>query len=132
MERISKYQLGSMIILFQIGSTPLFELGIKANQDAWLVVVTSMLLGLMLLFLFLAIQRREPEKNLSQLLTQYFGSFVGKFLLLLYVRVLCLRSHAKCARFRGSFPLYHSSAWPHFRYYDDYDIVVDLFGLQRN
>ena len=84
MERISKYQLGSMIILFQIGSTPLFELGIKANQDAWLVVVTSMLLGLMLLFLFLAIQRREPEKNLSQLLTQYFGSFVGKFLLLLY------------------------------------------------
>ncbi|KRE44872.1 GerAB/ArcD/ProY family transporter [Paenibacillus sp. Soil522] len=85
MEQISKYQLGSMIILFQIGSTPLFELGIKANQDAWLVVVTSMLLGLMLLFLFLAIQRREPEKNMSQLLTQYFGSFAGKFLLLLYV-----------------------------------------------
>lgn len=84
MERISKYQLASMIILFQIGSTPLFELGIKANQDAWLVVITSMLLGLMLLFLFLAIQRREPEKNLSQLLTHYFGSFVGKLLLLLY------------------------------------------------
>lgn len=84
MERISKYQLASMIILFQIGSTPLFELGIKANQDAWLVVITSMLLGLMLLFLFLAIQRREPEKNLSQLLTHYFGSYVGKLLLLLY------------------------------------------------
>ncbi|MEV5027977.1 GerAB/ArcD/ProY family transporter [Paenibacillus sp. LPE1-1-1.1] len=84
MERISKYQLASMIILFQIGSTPLFELGIKANQDAWLVVITSMLLGLMLLILFLAIQRREPEKNLSQLLTHFFGSFVGKLLLLLY------------------------------------------------
>ncbi|MDQ0900621.1 MULTISPECIES: GerAB/ArcD/ProY family transporter [unclassified Paenibacillus] len=85
MERISKYQLGAMIILFQIGSTPLFELGIKAGQDAWLVVITSMLLGFMLLFLFLIIQRREPEKNLSQLLIQYFGSFVGKFVLLLYV-----------------------------------------------
>lgn len=84
MERISKYQLASMIILFQIGSTPLFELGIKANQDAWLIVITSMLLGLMLLFLFLAIQRREPEKKLSQLLTHYFGSYVGKLLLLLY------------------------------------------------
>lgn len=84
MERISKYQLGAMIILFQIGSTPLFELGIKAGQDAWLVVITSMLLGLVLLFLFLAIQRREPEKNLSQLLVQYFGSFVGKTVLLLY------------------------------------------------
>lgn len=85
MERISKFQLGSMIILFQIGSTPLFELGIKARQDAWLVVLTSLLLGLMLLFLFMAIQRREPEKNLGQLLIQYFGSFFGKLLLILYV-----------------------------------------------
>ncbi|MBD0383525.1 GerAB/ArcD/ProY family transporter [Paenibacillus sedimenti] len=84
MERISKYQLGAMIILFQIGSTPLFELGIRANQDAWLVVFTSFLLGLLLLFLFLAIQHREPEKNWSQLLIQYFGSFAGKFVLLLY------------------------------------------------
>jgi spore germination protein KB len=84
MERISKYQLGAMIILFQIGSTPLFELGIKAGQDAWLVVIISMLLGLLLLFLFLAIQSREPEKNWSQLLVQYFGSFVGKTVLLLY------------------------------------------------
>ncbi|CAN7375599.1 GerAB/ArcD/ProY family transporter [Paenibacillus sp. LjRoot153] len=84
MERISKYQLGAMIILFQIGSTPLFELGIKTGQDAWLVVVISMLLGLLLLFLFLAIQSREPEKNLSQILITYFGSFVGKTVLFLY------------------------------------------------
>lgn len=87
MERISKYQLAAMIILFQIGSTPLFELGIKAGQDAWLVVITSMLLGFILLFLFLMIQRREPEKNLSQLLIRYFGSFVGKFVLLFYVLI---------------------------------------------
>jgi spore germination protein KB len=92
MERISKYQLGAMIILFQIGSTPLFELGIKAGQDAWLVVITSMLLGLLLLFLFLAIQRREPEKNWSQLLVQYFGSFVGKTVLLLYALMFTYES----------------------------------------
>lgn len=92
MERISKYQLGAMIILFQIGSTPLFELGIKAGQDAWLVVITSMLLGLLLLFLFLAIQRREPEKNWSQLLVQYFGSFVGKAVLLLYTLMFTYES----------------------------------------
>lgn len=84
MERISKYQLGSMIILFEIGSTPLFEIGIKAKQDAWLVVITSMLLGVLLLLLFLAIQHRESEKNLSQILNQYFGPAIGKFVLLLY------------------------------------------------
>lgn len=85
MERISKYQLGAMIILFQIGSTPLFELGIKAKQDAWLVVIVSMIMGLLLLLLFLAIQRREPEKNLSQLLVHYFGTFAGKIVVMLYV-----------------------------------------------
>ncbi|WP_372662239.1 endospore germination permease [Cohnella sp.] len=84
MERISKYQLAAMIILFQIGSTPLFEIGIKVGRDAWLVAIAGMLLGLLLLFLFLAIQRKEPEKNLSQLLNHYFGSFVGKFVILVY------------------------------------------------
>jgi spore germination protein KB len=84
MERISKYQLGAMIILFQIGSTPLFEIGIKAKQDAWLVVITSMIIGLLLLLLFLAIQRKAPEKNLSQQLVHYFGPFAGKIVVLLY------------------------------------------------
>lgn len=92
MERISKFQLGAMIILFQIGSTPLFELGIKASQDAWLVVITSLLLGLMLLFLFLAIQRREPDKNLGQLLIQYFGSYLGKLILMLYILMFTYES----------------------------------------
>ncbi|WP_029192255.1 GerAB/ArcD/ProY family transporter [Paenibacillus harenae] len=85
MERISKYQLGAMIILFQIGSTPLFELGIKAKQDAWLVVIVSMIMGLLLLLLFLAIQRREPEKNLSRLLVHYFGPIAGKIVIFIYV-----------------------------------------------
>lgn len=84
MERISKYQLGAMIILFQIGSTPLFELGIEAKQDAWLVVITGLLMGLLLLLLFLAIQRREPDKNLSLLFIQYFGPFAGKIAVFLY------------------------------------------------
>ncbi|QYR22370.1 spore germination protein [Paenibacillus sp. sptzw28] len=84
MGNISKYQLGAMIILLQIGSTPLFELGIKAKQDAWLVVLISTLLGLLLLMLFLAIQHREPQKNLNQMLIQYFGSYVGKFTVLFY------------------------------------------------
>lgn len=92
MERISKYQLGAMIILFQIGSTPLFEIGSKAKQDAWLVVVVSMLLGFVLLAMFLYIQRREPEMNLSGLLLHYFGPWLGRLLLLFYVAVFAYES----------------------------------------
>ena len=36
MQQIGKSQLALLIILFLVGSTPLFELGIKAKQDAWL------------------------------------------------------------------------------------------------
>ncbi|MBW7477088.1 spore germination protein [Paenibacillus oenotherae] len=92
MERISKFQLGAMIILFQIGSTPLFEIGSKAKQDAWLVVVVSMLLGSILLTMFLYIQRREPEMNLSGLFMHYFGPWIGRFLLLFYVSVFAYES----------------------------------------
>lgn len=34
MERINKHQLFCIMMLFEIGSTTLFELGIKAKQDA--------------------------------------------------------------------------------------------------
>ncbi|AJY76692.1 GerAB/ArcD/ProY family transporter [Paenibacillus beijingensis] len=84
MERISKYQVGTMIILFEIGSTPLFELGIKAQRDAWLAVLFAILFGLALVLLFLAIQSREPELNLTQMLTRYWGPFVGKLTAVLY------------------------------------------------
>lgn len=78
MERISKHQLFAMIILFEIGSAALFEIGISAKQDAWLVMLIGMIPGFLLFMLFLAIQRRELDKDLIQMLIQYFGSFFGR------------------------------------------------------
>ncbi|AJY76691.1 GerAB/ArcD/ProY family transporter [Paenibacillus beijingensis] len=85
MERISKYQLGTMIILFEIGSTPLFELGIKAQRDAWIAVLLSILFGLVLLLLFLALQKRDPELNLIQMMIKYWGPVIGRVTAFLYI-----------------------------------------------
>lgn len=85
MESISKYQLAAMIILFEIGSSILFEIGVDAKQDAWLVVLASVIAGLIPLIIYFNIQSREKEKNLISLLNQYFGSFLGKTLSILYV-----------------------------------------------
>lgn len=38
---ITKVQLFFLIMLFEIGSTTLFALGIKAKQDAWIVVLIA-------------------------------------------------------------------------------------------
>ncbi|WP_199615720.1 GerAB/ArcD/ProY family transporter [Paenibacillus alkalitolerans] len=85
MERLSKYQLGAMIVLFQIGSTPLFQLGIKAKQDSWLTVLAGLLSGLFLLLLLMEIQHREPDKNLTQIFIRYFGSVIGTIFAVMYV-----------------------------------------------
>ncbi|MCA0757635.1 spore germination protein [Paenibacillus sp. N4] len=92
MERISKHQLAAMIILFQIGSTPLFEIGIRTGQNAWIVVICNMLLGCLLLLMFLAIHRKEPDKNLNELFIHYFGTVAGKALALFYVLLFIYES----------------------------------------
>ncbi|WP_141433226.1 GerAB/ArcD/ProY family transporter [Bacillus sp. 03113] len=84
MEKINKYQLFAMIILFLIGSSTLFQLGMEAKQDAWIVVIIGMLSSLILLSLFLFIQKKELDKNLVQMFTYYFGPFFGSLLVILY------------------------------------------------
>ncbi len=45
MNRISNIQLFTLIMIFEIGSTTLFALGIGAKQDAWIVIITASLVG---------------------------------------------------------------------------------------
>ncbi|KRE40357.1 GerAB/ArcD/ProY family transporter [Paenibacillus sp. Soil724D2] len=77
MERISSYQLAVTIILFEIGSTPLFALGSGAKQDSWLAMLFAAAAGLLLLFMFLYIQRIAPEECLIGLLKLCFGNKIG-------------------------------------------------------
>ncbi|ULL14087.1 hypothetical protein DVH26_06295 [Paenibacillus sp. H1-7] len=76
-QQISATQLTFVIILFEIGSTPLFFFGSKVGQDAWLAMLMGAVIGLLLLCLFLWIQSKEPERDLIQILNVYFGRFIG-------------------------------------------------------
>lgn len=85
MERISTKQIAGMIVLFEIGSTPLFLIGSKAKQDAWLAMAFAAVFGLLLVGLFLAIQQREPGLNLMGMLKLYFGRVLGTVAGLSYI-----------------------------------------------
>ncbi|UOF88855.1 spore germination protein [Fodinisporobacter ferrooxydans] len=74
-----------MIIMFEIGSTPLFELGSKAKQDSWLAILVAMVAGILVLSMFLYIQSQEPDKNLVQILIHYFGKWLGRSFAVLYI-----------------------------------------------
>lgn len=83
MEQISKKQTAAMLILFEIGSTPLFELAQEAKQDAWIVVLVGICCGIVLLGLYLLLQRRFPGRNLPEMLTDALGP-AGKAAIVLY------------------------------------------------
>lgn len=74
---IGKNQLALLIIMFMIGSTPLFELGIKAKQDSWIAMSMAAVAGLVLTSLYLVVQRRAPEAGMGELLRIHFGKWIG-------------------------------------------------------
>ncbi|WP_054972795.1 endospore germination permease [Paenibacillus sp. A3] len=84
MARINKSQLFSLILLFELGSTTLFALGIEAKQDAWIAILIATAIGLGLLWVYLSIQTYYPNQNLGNILIDVLGKAVGIPLVLLY------------------------------------------------
>ncbi|WNS41167.1 endospore germination permease [Paenibacillus sp. MMS20-IR301] len=76
-EQVSSLQIAFMIMLFEIGSTPLFLLGGKAKQDSWLAMCTGSAAGFLLLLLLMWIQHRCPDKDLMGMLIFHFGKIAG-------------------------------------------------------
>lgn len=92
-EKISVGQLASIIILFQIGSSSLFLLASEAKHDAWISVVIAMILGMgILIFITMPIQCRAPHWDLIEILTRYFGKYLGFTVGLAYVGYFIYKS----------------------------------------
>lgn len=75
--KIGKMQLAVMILLFEIGSTPLFELGVGAKQDSWLAMTVAAVIGGAFLWMLLRIQVRSPDADMPELYKQLFGKWLG-------------------------------------------------------
>lgn len=84
MVKISKGQLLTLIILFEIGSTTLFAIGIDAKQDAWLAILIAMVVGWGLLWIYTQIQQAYPDQNLGNILVTVCGKWIGSLLAFLY------------------------------------------------
>ncbi|WP_169083135.1 endospore germination permease [Paenibacillus sp. PL91] len=84
MQQIGKNQLSILVIVFLLGSTPLFELGIKAKQDAWLAMTLAALAGLLLTVMYIRVQKRSPESELAELYIMHFGKWIGGFIGILH------------------------------------------------
>lgn len=84
MQQIGKKQLALLIIVFLIGSTPLFELGISAEQDAWIAMSIAAAAGLLLTAVYVKLQKRAPNAGLADMYKFHFGRIIGGGIALLY------------------------------------------------
>ncbi|MFC0559442.1 GerAB/ArcD/ProY family transporter [Halalkalibacter alkalisediminis] len=84
MIRISNTQLFFLILSFEVGSTTLFALGIGAERDAWIVVVSATLIGLGLAWVYTEIPTYYPNQNFSEILNAVIGKKLAIPLLLLF------------------------------------------------
>jgi spore germination protein KB len=85
MNRINKHQLFSLMFIFEVGSTTLFALGIKAKQDAWLAILAAMVIGLFLVWIYTELQKDFPDKNFVEIINFILGKWLGIPLSLLYI-----------------------------------------------
>lgn len=81
---ITKHQFFCMILLFEVGTTTMFALGIKSKQDAWLAVAVSTVFGLLLVLMYIALQKRYPGKGIGEIILEICGPVVGIPLVILY------------------------------------------------
>lgn len=70
-------ELVAGFVLFEIGSTTLFQIGAEAKQDAWIVMGIAAAIGYLYLLLHLAIYRRDPDRDVFELFMVYFGKVAG-------------------------------------------------------
>ncbi len=81
---ISKWQMFCLMILFEIGSTTVFGLGLDAKQDAWISIILAMLFGFVLIWIYTEIQKYYPNNNLTDILINVYGKCIAIPLILLY------------------------------------------------
>ncbi|SHJ46862.1 GerAB/ArcD/ProY family transporter [Paramaledivibacter caminithermalis] len=84
MERIGVWQLFSLIILFELGASTLFPIGIAAKQDAWIVILLSLICSFGIFFVYLNLHKMHPNKNIIQIIYSILGKALGFPLALLY------------------------------------------------
>jgi len=82
---LNKHQLFTLMFIFEVGSTTLFALGINAKQDAWIVILLALLIGLGFVWIYTELQNAFSDKNYAEIIITILGKKLGVILALLYV-----------------------------------------------
>jgi spore germination protein KB len=104
--KISASQLMILTTLFTVGSAVLIVtsgLAEYAKQDAWLAALIGNGIGLLLVWLYMNIVKRLPDKNLLEMVEIIFGKWFGKIIGLYLLVTLFFGGPATVLYYLGDF-----------------------------
>lgn len=77
MEKISSYQLFTLVFLYEIGSTIIFGFASSAGRDAWISVLISTFIGVIINIVYYIIFKLNRRSNLIGWFLAQFGIWIG-------------------------------------------------------
>ncbi|MED3748902.1 GerAB/ArcD/ProY family transporter [Geobacillus stearothermophilus] len=83
--KINMRQLFVLIVLFEHGSAIVIPFGASAKQDAWIAILLSLVLGLLLILVYERLFHYYPDQPLTSYVTHIVGKPLGKVLAVLYI-----------------------------------------------
>jgi spore germination protein KB len=89
-EKISLWQLFILILLSNLGSSIVVNIGIEAENNVWMAIIIACLSGLLFVYVYLKLLYWFPGMNLFEILTQCFGKWVGGLFNFMYIAYFLL------------------------------------------
>lgn len=92
LEKISLWQLFILILLSNLGSSIVVNIGAEAQNNAWIAIIIACLAGLAFVLVYLRLLYWFPQKNLFEIVEICFGKVIGRFASILYISYFFLIS----------------------------------------
>ncbi|MGG0184724.1 GerAB/ArcD/ProY family transporter [Bacillus rhizoplanae] len=85
MNKVNSLQLFCLLVLFELGSALLLDVGKAAGRDAWIVLLLGTVLGCVLYLLYVALFQQYPTLPLTSYAQRIVGKPIGWIIGFLYV-----------------------------------------------
>ncbi|MFC4101588.1 GerAB/ArcD/ProY family transporter [Paenibacillus xanthanilyticus] len=91
-EPIGNIQMATAMIVFEIGSTPMFLLARDAGQNAWISMAVGAAAGTLVILVLLHLQRVSGDQDWTEMLLSRLGKWGGGALAVLYALIFAYES----------------------------------------
>ncbi|KKI94060.1 hypothetical protein WQ54_00510 [Bacillus sp. SA1-12] len=84
--KLSGLQLFVLMFMFNMGTSIVVSYGISAKKDAWLAILLSMCMAIILFYIYYYLYRQFPNLPLTGYARKIFGKYIGWIIGILYLQ----------------------------------------------